>query len=582
MRHVHQNHYSENAAGQNFRHFSCHAVTRAATDTMRQFRGLTLLLVLTVTGSILAALLPPLVLERLINSLTGNRALSLSMVLGYFLLLSLSGLLDAGKESLITIFGQKVTHRIRSLMCRKLSRLPADYYTAQDTGTTVSRFVSDVDTVETLFTSGIISMIADVFRIISILAVILFKSPGLALLLVLVLPLLFLLTRVFQKRMLAAQLDNRRAVGYANNHIPDTLRSIRMVRNLKKESYMEQRYGEFIQEGFRAVNRSNFYDAVYSPIIVTVSALITAVMMVLSSRGGSAMTFFGMSVGTSVALISYVGKIFDPLESLGMEIQNIQSAAAGIRRINEFLSEKERNNVPFETKEQTAGTDTSESKNTFVQTDSDLPAIRLRNVCFGYESGKEVLHNLDLTVEQGGHVTMTGRTGIGKSTVFKLLLGLYEPWSGSIEINGIPADSVPDSDRRTIFGYVEQSFREVPGSILDQIVMGDPNITREQAEHALKTVGLLDTVSEFKDGLDTDFSPSLFSQGQIQLLSIARAIAADPQILLLDEITANLDSETERTVLDALQSASKNRTMLSVSHRFSAYSKERQTVVNFS
>lgn len=538
-------------------------VVKAAKQTIAHYSMLTVLMLVTVLGSIAVGLIPPLVLERIINTLTEQSDLSLLAIILYFILLSLSGVLDAGKESLITVFGQKVTHQIRHMMCQKLQSLPADYYTRQDTGTTVSRFVGDVDTIETLFTSGIISMAADACRIFSILAIVFVKSPGLGILMILILPLLYLLTRAFQKRMLAAQLDNRQAVGLTNNHIPDTLRSIRTLHNLHKEEYMEKRYDTYIQKGFCAVNRSNFYDAVYSPIIVTISTVLVAVMMILSAKGGWIMAFFGMSVGTSVAVISYVSKIFEPLESIGMEIQNIQSAAAGIKRINAFLNEPEK----------MSPVQTCSSK-----TDAGA-AIRLNHVHFGYEPEKEILRGLSLTVEEGEHITLIGRTGAGKSTVFKLLLGLYQPWDGLVTVYGQNAGCVQETERRTLFGYVEQAFCAVPGSVLNQITLGDPTISHEQVLKALDTVGLWDTIKEFPAGLDTLYQESLFSKGQVQLLSIARAIAANPKILLLDEITANLDADTEQRILEALRKASNNRTMLSISHRLYQYDKGKHITI---
>ncbi len=539
-------------------------VIKATKETVSCHGKLTILLFFTIVGSITAGLIPPLVLERIINNLTQKSDISLMAIIIYFVILSLSGILDAGKESLITVFGQKVTYQIRHIMCKKLNSLPADYFTREDTGTTVSRFVGDVDTIEKLFTSGIISMIADACSILSILAIIFVKSLGLGILMILVLPFLYILTRSFQKKMLSAQLDNRQAVGRANNHIPDTIHSIQTLHNLNKEEYMENRYDTYIQEGFCAVNRSNFYDSIYSPIIITVSTLLVAIMMILSAQSGGLMAFFGMSVGTSVAIISYVGKIFAPLESIGMEIQNIQSATAGVRRINEFLNEPE--------KEYVAQMNDKKSDN--------APAIKLQNLHFGYEADKEILQGLTLTVNSGEHVTLIGRTGAGKSTVFKLLLGLYEPCEGTVEIYGQNASSIKESERRSIFGYVEQAFHSVPGSVLEQITLGDQNISKEQAITALKTVNLWNTVKEFSSGLDTVYQESLFSKGQIQLLSIARAIVSNPQILLLDEITANLDSDTEQRILEALQAASCNRTMLSISHRLYEYSGGRYITIS--
>lgn len=186
---------------------------------------------------------------------------------------------------------------------------------------------------------------------------------------------------------------------------------------------------------------------------------------------------------------------------------------------------------------------------------------------FGYESDEEVLHGLSFAVQKGEQVTLTGRTGAGKSTIFKLLLGLYRPQQGKVMLNGVEAATLPDTARRPLVGYVEQSFRRVPGTVWDQITLFDVAITPQQAEDAARTVGLHDAIAALPEGYDTPCTPGIFSQGQWQLLSIARAIAAGPQILLLDEITANLDAGTEQTVLDALQRAGQNRTVVSISHR---------------
>lgn len=511
-------------------------------------------LVLAILGSIVLALLPPLALERIVNALALGNFVPLKLAFAYFLLLAISGLFDAAKEILITMFGQKITHGVRSEMCAKLSRLPASYFTKNEPGVTVSRFVNDVDTVDALFSSGIISMFTDACKVISILVVIFLKSKGLGILMLLVTPALFAMTYVFQKSMKKAQLENRVAVGRANNHVPETIRNIRMIHTFGKERYMEKRYDDYIQDGYRAMEKSNFYDSIYSPIILVISAVVIAIMMIGSATGGQMQAFFGMSVGTAVAIINYVGKVFSPLESIGMEIQNIQSAVAGVSRINEFLQEPEKK-------------DTDPSLTADVLFAADAPSASLSHVSFGYGDGQTVLSDCNFTVTCGEQVTLTGRTGSGKSTIFRLLLGLYSPQSGSVKVFGADADRIPDSQKRKLFGYVEQSFRPVPGTVEDQITLFDWSVSHEAAVEAAKTAGIHETILSFEKGYETPFAESLFSQGQLQLLSIARAVAADPPILLLDEITANLDSQTEETVLSALQSVSQNRTVLSISHR---------------
>ena len=540
------------------------SVARIIGGTIRASKALSALLLAAIAGSVLFALLPPLVLEQIVDALAERRQVTVSLAAGYFLLVAASGLLDAAKESLITVFGQKVTHRVRSAMSAKLLRLPAAYYIEKEPGVTASRFVNDVNTVDSLFASGVISMAADVCRLFSILLVIFTRSTGLGLLLLAAAPLLFWMTRVFQKRMLAAQLESRVAVGRTNQQIPETLKNIRTIRVFHREDYMQRRYGDAIEQGYRAQERSNFYDAVYSPIVVTVSALLVGIVMAASAQGGAARSFFGMSAGTAAALIAYVGSFFDPLESIGMEIQNIQSAVAGVRRINEFLREPEREK----------GAKAPGSVPTGV------PAVQLSGVSFSYGKGeREILRDFDLTVQEGESVLLAGRTGAGKSTLVKLILGLYEPEAGQVRVFGTPPAGIPEAEKRRWFGYVEQQFRPVPGTVGDQVSLQDPQVSEEQIRKALVTVGLWDTVQSLPEGINTPCGEGLFSQGQLQLLSIARAIVLEPKLLLLDEITANLDSKTEAQVLAALQAASLHRTVLSISHRLYEENGGRKVVI---
>ena len=503
---------------------------------------------LCVAASVAASLLPPLLLARIIDQLTVGLPLTFWAVLAYFGSLALEGGFSSAQESLLVLFGQKMTHALRSEMSRKLTRLPASTLAAQNPGEVAARFSGDVDTVEALFTSGIISMVADACRILSILAVIAVKNSGLAVILLLVLPLFAVFTRHVQKRMLAAQLDNRRAVAAVSGQVPETLHNIRTIRALGLEDYRERRYDRCIGAGYAAMERTNFYDALYSPVVLVLNAVVVGIVMLLSVSGDpTVLTFFGMSVGTSVAVINYISRIFAPIESLGMEIQTIQSAMAGVERIDAFLGQPERT-VPA------------------AQPSAGRGDVELSHVTFGYGE-KEVLHDLSMTVKQGEQITLIGRTGAGKSTVFKLLLGLYPPQEGTVTIGGVPVAAITDRERRTCIGCVEQHFARVPGTVLEQITLGDPQITEEMAKRAAVLAGIDGAIQTLPQGYGTPCTDGMFSQGEWQLLSIARAVAADPAVLLLDEITANLDAETEARVLEALRRASAGRTVLSVSHR---------------
>ena len=525
-----------------------HGVFAAVRMAAASHRLLTVGTVLCVAASVAASLLPPLLLARVIDRLTAGLPLSFLAVLLYFGSLALEGVLTSAQESLLVLFGQRMTHALRSEMSRKLSRLPAGTLAEQNPGEVAARFSGDVDTVEALFTSGIISMAADACRIVSIMGVIAVKNTGLALILLLVLPLFAVFTRYVQKRMLAAQLDNRRAVAAVSGQVPETLHNIRTIRALGLEDYMERRYDRCIGDSYAAMERTNFYDAVYSPVVLLLNAVVVGIVMLLSASGNAQLlTLFGMSVGTSVAIINYISRIFAPIESLGMEIQTIQSAMAGVRRIDAFLDQPERT-IPPARREAARGD------------------VEFAHVTFGYGE-RHVLKDFSMTVKQGEQVTLVGRTGAGKSTVFKLLLGLYQPEAGTVTIGGVKVGDITDRERRTCIGCVEQHFSRVPGTVLEQITLGDPQITGEMARAAAALAGIDAVIRALPEGYDTVCTEGIFSQGEWQLLSIARAAAADPAVLLLDEITANLDAETEARVLEALRRASAGRTVLSVSHR---------------
>ena len=528
-------------------------------QTVTGYAGLSLGIVLAVAGAIVTALLPPWILGSIVDTITAGNAVPVALVILYFAFTVLTGLTESLREGLLTVFGQKITHALRSSMMEKYTNLTAGELTKQEPGTIVSRFVGDVDTVENLFTSGIISMFADACKIISILVVIWLKNRGLAIVLLVLLPFLYWFTRTVQKNMLKAQIENRCAVGRASGHVPETLHNIRTIHTLGKERYMEQRYDEYIAESYRAVDRTNFYDAIYSPVILILNAIVVAVVMLFSASGNAkVLTLFGMSAGTAVAVINYISQIFTPVESLGMEIQTIQSAVAGVHRINEFYALEE---LP----ERVRNLETS------VAIAQETPFVELQNVTFAYEDdSRKILHHLSFKVYPGEQVTLSGRTGAGKSTVFKLLLGLYQPGEGKVLIQGRDAIQIPENEKRSLYGYVEQTFHRVPGTVKDQITLYDDSFTMEEVREAATIAGLDATIEQLEKGYDTLCTSEIFSQGQWQLLSIARAAVAKPKLLLLDEITASLDAQTEEEVLQALKRASEGRTVISISHRVNA------------
>lgn len=531
-----------------------HNIFAVVTDTMIHRWFLTLLIVLSVAGSVAFSLIPPLLLGRIVDTLTSDNGISFSMLLLYFLSLALMCACLSFRDSILVVFGQKITHALRSTMMDHYIHLDTGTLSRMESGSVVSRFISDVDQVELLFTSGIISLFADACQMISILVILFMKTRGLFYLFAMILPFLFLYTRHVQKRMLISESENRKAVSEANSFIPESIHNILTIHNLNKESYMEEHYDTYINHGYEALNRTNFYDSIYSPVILSINALTVVAVMLLASTGNTQiLALFGMSAGSAVTIINYISQIFTPIESIGMEIQTIQSAIAGVIRINDFLSLPQRTEYePIE-----------------AQYKDNETAVDISHLSFGYDE-KEILHNFSLQIRKGEHITLQGRTGAGKSTLFRLILGLYKPDQGTIHVSGIDPYRLSDSQRRHIFGYVEQKFHPVIGNIRDQITLYDSSISDEQVIQALKLTGLASTVISFPEGLDTTCQHDLFSQGQWQILSITRAIVCNPSILMLDEITADLDAEYEKEIIDTLTRVSVNRTVISISHRHNA------------
>lgn len=528
-------------------------------NSIKKNKSLFVILLCSIVITLVLTLLPPLILEKGINELVQNKEISFYLALMYFMILVFAGISESIRESSITIFGEKVLHELRSEISKKISRIESSYLINHDAGEIATIFVTDVDTIETLFNEGVISMVIDMCSVISIIIVVFMKSVGLGILLCLASPLLMIFTRITQKRMLKSQIENREAIAKAGEIIPETLKNKRVIHNIDGEIFMENKYDVNISKSYKAIQKSNFYDSIYSPVVLVFNAVIIAIVMILSTTNNPFSYLFNMSVGTATALISYVNKVFKPLESIGMEIQNVQTAVAGITRINALFHEREMT-----------------QNRTVNHFDKNKPAVSMNNITFGYDKSHAVLKDYSLKVKHNETVTITGRTGAGKSTLFKLILGLYPCDKGEVSIFGVPATNINETEKREIYGCVEQEFKPTTGTLKDQITLKNQSITNLEVEKALETVGLKDKIQDY----NKPFMESEFSQGQLQLLSIARAIVKNPEILLLDEMTANLDALTEKSIMEAIYKAQVNRTVLSISHRTYTLSDSREVKIS--
>ncbi len=615
--------------------------------------GLAVTLAFVIAGVVLASLVPPQLLKRIIDNNFVGRTKDglLSTAIFYMIVLVLIGVFDFIKEALLTIFGQKITKDIRTGMMQKMHKLDQSFFSSNTTGAVVSRFTNDVDAIQSIFTGGLIGMMIDCFKIIGIIASIWMFQAKLGAATILILPFIYWITRLFQRKMLKAQIENRIITGVVNNHISESFKNILMIKSFSKEKYMENIYKKHLTKNFDTAEKVNFYDSIFSPIILLMRAIFIAGIVILSSKQ---ISFFGISLGMIAATMDLISGLFHPIESLGMELQAIQQAISGMKRVNDFYQmpaiEMEDNQNEISKQLGIFGADKKSQPNQAtkkaglqnqIKLDSELPSdkaagqeitpsnlanpelsahfankvelnnsnctrdrrhennstknenttesnstnyglrdnrickseltISFENVSFQYEDGIDVLNDITFSITPNEKVTVAGRTGVGKTTLFKLMLGLLEPSKGKITLNGVDIFKIPNSLKRSIFGYVDQSFHQIKGTVADQISLKDRAITKEQILEALEFVGMKEYVQLLENGLDTLLTnDTLFSAGQKQLLAIARAIVTNPPILLLDEITANLDSITESQIIKVLTKASDSRTIISISHRLTS------------
>lgn len=531
-------------------------MNRSVLKVLKKNVGISILLLFSIGGVVIASLIPPQILKYIVDhNLVPHKSEHLLVVaVSYVGVLLFIGIFDFAKEAILTILGQKITKEIRIGMMEKMERMNARFFSNNSSGTVVSRFTNDVDAINSLFTGGIIGMMVDCLKIIGILFSIWMFSGKLGIVTLFLLPVIFGITRLFQKKMLKAQIENRILIGRVNNHISESLKNIQMIKSYSKESYMEEAYKKHLIDNYRTVEKVNFFDSIYAPFIQLVRAVVIAFIVVLSSKQ---LNILGISLGMIAASIELFSNLFAPVENLGMELQNIQQAVSGIKRVNDFFDETEDDQKKEITSDE-------------VIPDREKVQVSFHNLTFSYEEDSEVIQNITLDLKPNEKVTFVGRTGVGKTTLFKLIMGILKPTAGSITINGVDVKNIPNTEKRKIFGFVDQSFHSINGTVAEQISLRDESISRAQIEKALNFVGLAEYVDSLEDGKDTQVtSEAIFSQGQKQLLSIARAIVTNPPILLLDEITANLDSITEEKIVSVLQKAGEEHTILSISHRLS-------------
>ncbi|WP_375221999.1 ABC transporter ATP-binding protein [Symbiobacterium thermophilum] len=459
-----------------------------------------------------------------------------------------------GQTYIVSYVGQSIIYDLRDRMFRHLQRLSFRFFDSMATGRIMSRLMSDVDAINQLVSSGLVSLFADSMVLVTIMGTMLWMNWRLALVSFITIPTLLVVLRLFRGWMRDAFMAQRRRAADMNAHLAEAIAGIRVTQAYVREARNQAQF-DGINERLRQANLGAVRVwATMMPSIEVVSAFgVTLVLWYggVLLRGGTA----DVTVGQVAAFILYLNRFFQPIRDLSQVFNVFQAAVVSAERVAELLDQ------------QPEIVDRPGAR--------DLPRVagrvEFRDVVFGYEPGQVVLKGINLRAEPGETIALVGPTGAGKSSVINLLARFYEPQEGQVLVDGVDLSTVTQRSWRSQLGIVLQDTFLFSGTIRDNIRYGRPDATDEEVEAAARAVGAHDFIVRLEKGYDTEVHErgAKLSVGQRQLIAFARALCADPAVLILDEATSNIDTHTEAVIQEALQTLLRGRTSFVIAHRLS-------------
>lgn len=531
---------------------------------LRPYIGRTLLALGAIVAGVAFQLAQPVLVRQAIDTSIATGDLS---GVGRVALLYLGTLVGAFlaefvQTTTLQMLGQRIMYDLRREVYDHLQRLDLAYYDRNPVGRLMTRVTSDVDAINDLFTSGVVSIFGDVLSLLGIVVVLVSLDWRLALLTFCVLPLILMVTQWFRRNVRESYREVRTWVSRLNAFLQENLTGMTTVQLFRREA---QAFAEFdtVNREHRDANlRSIFYYAVFYPAIELIGALSTALILWF---GGGWVLAGTLTIGTLVAFIQYAQRFFRPISDMSEKFNLLQAAMASSERLFALLD------TPVGITDPGAG-----ARVTGAGPDADVPARRrgrivVDDVSFAYTPGVDVLEHVSFTVEPGQRIGIVGATGSGKSTLINLLLRFYDVTGGRITVDGVDIREMPLADLRSRFALVLQDVYLFSGTVAGNIRLGRDDISDARVRAAARAVHADAFIADLPQGYDTAVAErgATLSVGQKQLLSFARALAFDPQILVLDEATSSVDTETEVLIRDALHVLMEGRTTIAIAHRLS-------------